>query len=389
MKENTKRYVKLSIILYIVILSVALVGPLAWFVYEKSATVKTEDESRIVVGEYLEICFDDHDDDPNNDEWVTDIGVTNVAKFPDVSVTPNGKVWYPVSLNEGDKLLVGDDSQGVYRNVTATPEGYYVRLDLKIRASRGLTVYLHNDSYVRGDMTKTDANVKVDENTEVSFSRDAVAGASRVGFFDENGNAKCVWVPNANYQLLFDEETGDVNGFAQTGAAESEYLYLNVDEASNNRVDEGAEYEKWSSDLIYTGTLAIDGNVNDAKPIVTFTDAGEQKVSLYIWVEGSDREANTVLSGGSISYLLKFVGIDPKVTSNVNIDDVSYDSGKLVYTSSGNEVGGEILYSYDAQSWTPYNTKNPDLTKGNSVLYVRAKETANEQAGEIKEIPIH
>ena len=174
-------------------------------------------------------------------------------------------------------------------------------------------------------------------------------------FFDENGNAKCVWVPNANYQLLFDEETGDVNGFAQTGAAESEYLYLNVDEANNNRVDEGTEYEKWSSDLIYTGTLAIDGNVNDAKPIVTFTDAGEQKVSLYIWVEGSDREANTVLSGGSLSYLLKFVGIDPKVTSNVNIDDVSYDSGKLVYTSSGNEVGGEILYSYDAQSWTPYN----------------------------------
>ena len=189
MKENTKRYVKLSIILYIVILSVALVGTLAWFIYEKSATIKTEDESRIVVGEYLEICFDDHDDNPNNDEWVTDIGVTNVAKFPDVSVTPNGKVWYPVSLNEGDKLLVGDDSQGVYRDVTGTPEGYYIRLDLKIRASKGLNVYLDNESFVRGDMTKTDANVTVDENTEVSFSRDAIAGASRVGFFDENGNA--------------------------------------------------------------------------------------------------------------------------------------------------------------------------------------------------------
>ena len=388
MKENTKRYVKLSIILYIVILSVALVGTLAWFIYEKSATIKTEDESRIVVGEYLEICFDDHDDNPNNDEWVTDIGVTNVAKFPDVSVTPNGKVWYPVSLNEGDKLLVGDDSQGVYRDVTGTPEGYYIRLDLKIRASKGLNVYLDNESFVRGDMTKTDANVTVDENTEASFSRDAIAGASRVGFFDENGNAKCVWVPNANYQLLFNEDTGDVNGFAQTGTAESDYLYLNVDEANNNRVNEGEEYEKWSSDLIYTGTLAVNGIVNNAKPIVSFDDAGEQKVSLYIWVEGSDREANTVLSGGSLEYLLKFVGIDPKVTSSVNIDDVSYDAGKLVYASSGAEVGGEILYSYDSNSWTPYNTNNPDLANGNTVLYVRAKETATEQASDIKEIPI-
>ena len=388
MKENTKRYVKLSIILYIVILSVALVGTLAWFTYEKSATVTTEDNSRIVVGEYLEICIDDHDNNSGNDEWVTDIGVANVAKFPDVSVTPDGKVWYPVSLDEGDTLLVGDKSQGVYRNVTDTPEGYYIRLDLKIRASRGLNVYLHNDSYVRGvDMDKTDANVNVDENTEVSFSRDAIAGASRVGFFDENG-AKCVWVPNTNYELLFDGSTGDVNGFKTNGSAESDYLYLNVNENNSNRVEEGAEYIRWGSDIIYSGTLAIDGNVNNAKPIVSFEDAGEKKISLYIWVEGSDREANTVLSGGSIEYLLKFVGIDPKVTSSVNIDDVSYDAGKLVYASSGNEVGGEVLYSYDAQNWTIYNTGNPDLTKGNTVLYVRAKETATEQAGDIKEISI-
>ena len=391
MKENTKRYVKLSIILYIVILSVALVGTLAWFIYEKSATIKTEDESRIVVGEYLEICFDDHDDNPDNDEWLSEIGIANVAQFPDVSVTPAGKVWYPISLDEGDKLFVGDNSEGVYSDVTGTPEGYYVRLDLKIRASKGLSVYLHSDSYVRGvNMEKTDANVKVDENTEVSFSRDAIAGAARVGFFDEDGNAKFVWVPNEKYQLLTDESTGKVTGFAEIGTPELDYLYLNVDENNNNRVEENSEYGKWDANKISAGSnaLASDENVNSAKPIVSFDDAGEQKVSLYIWVEGSDREANTVLSGGSLEYLLKFVGIDPKVTSSVNIDDVSYDAGKLVYASSGAEVGGEILYSYDSNSWTPYNTNNPDLANGNTVLYVRAKETATEQASDIKEIPI-
>lgn len=391
MKENTKRYVKLSIILYIVILSVALVGTLAWFIYEKSATIKTEDNSRIVAGEYLEICIDDGDDDPNNDQWLNEIGITNLAQFPDVSVTPEGKVWYPISLDEGDKLFVGDKSASVYDDVTDTPAGYYVKLDLKFRASKGLNVYLHSDSYVRGvDMEKTDANVKIDKDTTVSFSRDAVAGAARVGFFDENGAAKFVWVPNEKYQLLIDESTDKVTGFAQDGTAEPEYLYLNVDENNNNRVEENNEYKKWDADKVSVGgnVLASDTNVNEAKPVVSFDKAGEQKVTLYIWVEGSDREANTVLSGGSLEYLLKFVGIDPKVTSSVNIDDVSYEGGKLLYASSGTEVGGEILYSYDSSNWTPYNTNNPDLTKGNTVLYVRAKETATEQPSDIKEISI-
>lgn len=393
MKENTKRYVKLSIILYIVILSVALVGTLAWFIYEKSATIKTEDDSRIVVGEYLEICIDDHDDNPDNDEWLSEIGVTNIAQFPDVSVTPEGKVWYPKSLDDNDQLIVGANSEGVYTDVTATPEKYYIKLDLKIRASKGLNVYLHKDSSVIGvNMNKDDAKVKLDDNTEVTFSKDAISGAARVGFFDENGAANFVWVPNDTYELLKDENTGKVTGFEQGGNPESDYFYLNVnvDGEGKTSLDENTKYGKWEKNQISAGenVLASDSNVNEAKPIVSFDSAGEKKVSLYIWVEGSDREANTVLSGGSLEYLLKFVGIDPKVTSSVNIDDVSYDGGKLVYASSGNEVGGEILYSYDSNSWTPYNTNNPDLAKGNTVLYVRAKETAAEQASDIKEISI-
>ena len=377
MKENTKRYVKLSIILYIVILSVALVGTLAWFIFEKSATISTEENSKIVVGEYLEICLDDGDADPNNDVWISELGFDNVVQHPDVSYNPVTKtMWYPISLDEGDELFYGEDGRGTFSDVT-NQDGYFVKLDLKVRASKGLCVYLHRDSYVKGvDMNKTDALG--------TFSKDAVAGASRVAFFDENG-LKTVWVPNEKYELTFD--ANGVTGFNLNGTAENEYKYLNVQDGI---VTKGSEYGVWSTEQLSVGAnaLADNANANEATPILTFTEAGEKKLTVYIWVEGSDRESNTVLSGGSLGYGLKLIGISEKAASAVNIDDVSYSGGKLIYTSSSAEVGDEILYSYDAQNFTPYSSGNPNLAGRNTVLYVRARETATTKLGPVKEIAV-
>ena len=389
MKENTKKYIKLSIILYVVILSVALIGTLAWFIFEKSATISTEEESKIIAGEYLEICWND-----GTDNWVTDMKFDEVVQHPDVSLTPDGDVWYPVSLDENDQLFVGDEGKnGVYRNVTNL-DGYFIKLDLKVRASRGLNVYLNNESFVRGvDMTKTDANIKIDEDNEVSFSKDAVAGAARVAFFDESG-VKMLWVPNETYELVFDETTGKPINFIENGAPESEYKYLKV--TADGTVAAGDEYGKWEDegdiiscgDNVLASTDGVTPLVNDAKPILSFTSAGEKELTIYIWVEGSDREANTILSGGALQYNLKFVGIEQKAEANVDINDVAYRAGKLVYQSTETEVGSEILYSNDSIIWSPYSANVPDLAVGKNVLYVRSRETATELAGEIKEISI-
>ncbi len=370
MKENTKRYVKLSIILYIVILSVALVGTLAWFVFKQSATITTEENSKIVAGEYLEICLDD-----GTDNWVTDMKLNNVVQTPDVSVTPEGKIWYPVSLDIDEELFVDDKGAGVYRDVTDS-EGYYIKVDLKVRASKNVNVYLHSSSTVSCvDPDKTDALN--------SFSKDAIAGATRVGFFDESG-LKRVWVPNEGFELV--SEDGKVTGLKFDGTPEAEYKYLKV---VDETVKSGDEYGVWPEDKLLVGTnaLASDENINESKPILSFDDAGEQKLSVYIWVEGSDREANTVLSGGSIKFNIKLVAIEEKAESIVNIDDVVYKDGALVYASTGATVGSEILYSRDAKVWTPYSVGAP-LANGNEILYVRAKETATEMLGSIKEISV-
>ncbi len=373
--KNAKKYIKLSIILYIVILCVALVSTLAWFTFEKSATISTEDESKIVAGEYLEICIDD-----GNDNWATDIKVNNVAQFPDISVTPEGKAWYPISLDEGEKLFVGEKGKGVYNDVTNT-EGYFVKLPLKVRASKAIDVYLHQDSFVEGlDLDKTDADGK--------YSKDAISGASRVAFFDENG-AKMMWVPNEKYQLTVDEATGEIIDFKFDGTKESEYKYLNV---IDDTLTKDNEYGVWDPTKVQIlegkNSLATDTANNGSAPILSFNKAEEKKITLYIWIEGSDREANTIFSGGALSYSIKLTGITRKAESKINIEDVAYSAGKLIYTSSGAEVGEEILYSYNCETWTPYSSGNPDLANGKEVIYVRAKETATENAGPIKEITV-
>jgi hypothetical protein len=111
-----------------------------------------------------------------------------------------------------------------------------------------------------------------------------------------------------------------------------------------------------------------------------------QKLSIYIWVEGSDREANTVLSGGSLKYNLQLVGIPMKAEAKVNIEDVEYVEGDLRY-SSGKVAGSEILYSLDSENWTAY-AENTPLLKGVDKFYIRAKETATENAGAVKEIVV-
>ena len=191
MKNNTKRYLRLSIILYIIILSVALVGTLAWFVFEKTAVISVDKDSKIVAGDYLELCLDDGDNDDSNDIWASELELDSlILQYPDVSVMPDGSVWYPVSLGPGETLLTGEANKDAYRDVTNTEytEGYYFRLDLKGRATKGMEVYLHENSSIMADRANSGTATVVGADGEtVSFSKSAVAGASRVAFFTDDG----------------------------------------------------------------------------------------------------------------------------------------------------------------------------------------------------------
>ena len=373
MKENSKKYVKLSIILYIAILSVALVGTLAWFVFEQTAEIKTSENGKITAGEYLEIAMDD-----GNDEWLSKIELAYPAQYPDISVTPDGKAWYPVALNDDDTVIVGED--GACIDVTGE-EGYFVKLNLKVRASKSLNVYLHNDSKVEGlNPNKTDANKSV--------SKDAIAGAARVGFFGEDGIIT-VWVPNEKYELA-----SDASSVKYDGNAEESYKYLNVSDGGKISGESGES--AWDSEKLSVGSsaLATDTMANEAIPLLSFDEAGEKKLTVYVWIEGTDREANTVLSGGSIKFNIKLVGIPKKAAaenSDIDINAVVFNKADGSLTYNGEEMGNEILYRLDVDDDdTPYLPDDPrlDNLESGSKLYIRTAETKEYALGDIREITV-
>ena len=409
MKKNTKGYVKLSIILYIVILSVALVSTLAWFVFKQSATIDTEENSKIVVGEYLEICFDDGDTDDTNDEWSSRLSLASDAKFPDVSVTPEGKVWYPRALDDDDGLLFGEAGKGNYIDVTDAPDGYFVKLDLKIRSSKAVDVYLDSTSLVEGvNMEKEDGTIKEAETDEEGklnvitkdvFSKDAVVGAARVAFFERDASgAKTLtkmWVPNTDYHLNVENGAFEENC---TCTEKETYKYLNV--AANGTVasanggcsiwDDGVE-DNQKKVMVGSDVLSTGGMIGDATPVLSFSEADTKKITVYIWVEGTDREASTLLSGGSIKYSLTFVGIG-KTASTYDIESVYYKDGRLYKNDGNDEVddvevpANELLYSRDGLEWYPYPDSDvPDLGTFEKI-YICAQETATQKQGDPRQV---
>lgn len=398
MKKNTKKYVKLSIILYVVILSAALIGTLAWFVFQQNAEISTGENSKIIAGEYLEIRR------KGDSEWFSELKFDSTVQYPDVSVTPMGDVWYPKTLNDNDSLT--DNPEDIEKVNGKT--GYFVKLELEVRATQGLSVYLHDGSSVSGvNMDKTDA--------ANAFSKDAIAGAARVGFFvndTENGGLKAntVWVPNENYELFFEDkpaegeegepvtETKKVAKFNTSGTADSAYKYIYVE-------DETVKEGEWTDAQLSIGKDELAGGnpqdgllMRNATPILTFKDAGEvQELIVYIWVEGTDDESNTLLSGGSIKYSLKFVGIpDKKEAKELKDGDIVYDATegqKLIYYAQQKEVGNEIEYSYDKIEWVYYGHEGQDgsnLVKDDtSVIYVRLRETETTKVGNFIEVKLN
>ena len=361
MKENTKRYVKLSIILYIVILSVALVGTLAWFIYDKSAIVSTEDNAKIIAGEYLEIKLKDQT------EWQSEIKLASDKQYPDISYNPETKsFYYPTQLDANDGLIL--NKPGVCIDVTDS-SGYFMKIELTVRASKGMKVYLDNTSFFKG----------VNENENV---KDYVAGAARVAFY-AGDDLKTVWVPNPTYEYKI---AADGTGTVKTdGTPETtqKFIKMKADGTIEGLGD-------WNTDNFSIGndSLATAGVAGDAISILDFAEAGEQDLTIYVWVEGTDRESVTALAGGSFNYEIKLIGISKNSNNSLNIDDVNYRTGELFYASTGEEAGGELLYSYNGKDWAQYSDSNPAFAKGKKVVYVRAKETATEMAGPVKEIII-
>ncbi len=396
MKSNSKKMIKLSVILYGVLLCVVLVATLAWFVFDKTAGIQSENDMTITAGYNLEIST-------NGESWGQKIEHNVTSNL--IDITGDGVNFYsPSVLDANDGAFLGDSSSFVYVNERDDKKNFFVDVKLHFRTTGSTSVYLQNSSWVKG------ADISVTDAMGGTVPNDAIAGAVRVAFYDITGkeegyqpvagDLKCIWIPTDKYQIT--ENAEGALSFNEIGTPEASYGYLAKD---GNEMDEIAWTDAdYTSGKVIVGTAQLATNsttangtypmINHAPSLLDFSGNGleEKTMLIRIWIEGTDREAHTYLNGGEIQYNFEFITIGKSEPSDEDIAALD----RITYSDDALQTGElNILYSYDGITWASYGTTNhPGLestklhTNANEqkVIYIKSAETAGTKASEPREV---
>ena len=133
-KKVDTKLLKLSIILYIVLIAVVGVYSLAWFVTNKRVEIGVNEQIQIAVGNNLEFAYiDDASIEP---EWRSRVVIPTAEdkNYPDITgglVNGSLQFYYPTLLNDHDQIY---SDSSLLQTLTGE-EGYYIQLRLRFRTS--------------------------------------------------------------------------------------------------------------------------------------------------------------------------------------------------------------------------------------------------------------
>lgn len=191
-----------TLILSLVLLVTVFIIVIAWFSSETNDATASGLSVKSKPGTGLEVSFTDDE----NSEWSSEISNDTLKSYP--LITSNGIVkdvtgtnFFLPTLNRSTgvpTLNIEGTSWGVKRDAVANKD--YFETDLYFRSKEALNVSLMTDSAV----TPKDASGNKSDFGD--FSKDYIAGAARVGFYDADETLKFIWAPNPNYELT---DSGD------------------------------------------------------------------------------------------------------------------------------------------------------------------------------------
>lgn len=407
--EKKRRYSRLVIIVNIVLLCALATATFSWFIFDKNASVHSDGNMSIMAGSGLEIYYKGSWDNYHS------IG-TNMVTYPDI--TGDGVHFYcPIVLDNHDMTL--DDPTTFTHIDSENKDKYYISIDLKFRTSEAVEVYLSNESAVIGP--NIDAENLPDGNQSVSgkHSRDGIAGAVRVAFVenaDSTSPSAKIWIPNDKYELIKNE---DGKTEFTTNSQEREIFTTVETEVETDRkittkypygyqlnVENKMEDRYWTDKEYCNGKVVVGNNlakvadsdstamINDAVPVLDFTDnedgrVKEKSLSVRIWIEGTDREADKALLGGQLKYMFKFVSIKKSADAEneANIQNISYDNESRTFSlneATLDDAG--IEYSFNGIDWNDYTGQSieTELVNSNDDIHIRYKETNDKKRSSVK-----
>ncbi len=377
---KNKKILIISIIAIAVVLT-AIGGSLAWFYINESSYVDYGSDIACEAGQSLEISIDGGE---NWSGFITNDGFGSST----VDITGNGiDMFKPVSIDEttsptGFQRAVAVDENG---------SGDYIDIDLMFRTTSKMNVYLNGESYIKP------VNPNLGGNMFGNFSRDFIAGATRVAFIEvtedaegaEQYDLKMIWAPNPSYQLS--KSTGGIYTFSASGSRET-YYYTEYEDGEY--VKKAYTSNDFATSKFVAGSTGADIS-NGGESAVLFStspSAGEfdyKRMIIRIWFEGTDREANEALAGGKVSAKLKFTGISKAVAtedSQSEIDNITYNTE----TNSLDGILPEMYFSTNGYTWIAYNEAKPNIPTLSSgmKIYFRYNETKSYLKTDVSEIVI-
>lgn len=389
MSTATKKWVKLSVILYVVILLFVSVATFAWFLFNDTATLQTKENMQITAGNKLEILLVDDAGNALVNDWASNIGVTTPTRvFPDI--TGDGTNFYfPQSLIDDEPASMDyDEFIDIGQLDAADRNVYYITVNVQFRTTIPMDIYLAEGSYIKAENEVAD-----DENKSIlgNFSRDYIAAASRVSFSEKDGSEitlKNVWIPNDTYQLQYDSANRDnVTGFitdgerekfkylTKTGETMSEYEYTPSNYADRMVTLGSQQLASTTNAVIHESACLLSFDANDVANGVAV-----KTMVIRIWIEGTDREAHMALSEGDMNYKFQFVGIHKKDRDENYADGITIvDSSKLY--KNGTEVeSGKWEYSTNGIDWKTYNNSLGEALAPGANIFVRSAEAEGYKA---------
>lgn len=313
---QSKRVKKL-IIANSLLLTFLVVGfAYAWFASNYGSTVDG-DEVEVIADSALEISFD-------GTTWKNYLNLTDSnsginwteLEFKDITGSGNGTFLRPALTQYDTNAEV--DADGVWTDPEVNKD--YIKFDLYMRSSDQLNVYLGDGSTVKplsdnltGPYNTTQEADQYHKSSYGNFSKDLVAGAVRISAVDSTNSQLFTWIPRPNIYLA-------------AGPSEAITTYDIITNAAEDGIfNEGySPYEHWyyatanaDDPVQYSGNL-ITGDIikDDNDPSRdTFADNKDklllaslttpkgngyyqEKVTVYIWLEGCDNEARRAFVGG-------------------------------------------------------------------------------------------
>lgn len=308
--KKNKLIVANSILLVLLVFGFAF----AWFAVNYSNTVDC-DQVEIVADSALEISFTGADGSWKNYLNLNDSnsGVDfDTLEFRDITGSGDGTFWKP-ALNQGSGFasVISTDE---WLLPTANKE--YIKFDLYMRSADPLTVSLGDGASVTPVNSPLLGANAGNKSSYGNFSKDIVAGAVRVSATHDTNGRIFTWIPRPNIYLAADPEAEITSYNIITNAAAAGTFSVGI-----------SPYEHWyypskGSVMAQLTTNVITGDittVNQQRLVnLTTKDAAtgyyQDKITVYVWLEGCDNEARRAFVGGNFKLSFALSSADAPVS---------------------------------------------------------------------------